>query len=556
MHKKYIYLSFGLVLIVTIAGLFLDIMAPDGALYASIAKTMSLNNDFINLYSLGNDWLDKPHFPFWITALTFQILGISSFTYKLPAVIFFFFAVWITYKFTKENYTKETAVYAAIILATSLHSVISNFDVRAEPFLTATIIAAVYYFHLYIRQKKLLFLILGSAFAAFSLMTKGMFTLIPIIAALVGELTLKRNWKTLFSPYWLLAIVLVFIFTIPELYSLYQQFDSHPEKIVFGRNNVSGIKFFFWDSQFGRFFNNGPIVKSKGDIFFFLHTILWAFLPWSILFYLATFLKIKRNVKKVSKTEEYYSLFGSLATILVFSLSKFQLAHYTNIVFPFMAIITADFIVKLKEQYKNYIRSYTVIQFFIIAVGIVVIPILAIYMFGSVSVYFITGLLVIAGVSYMVFKDQKLSQINKTFLYSTLSYILLYWFMMTDFYPNLLPYQGGVKAARYVNKNLPEINVIKKELNSDLVYKLYNSKGFEFYTDKKINRVPVKEIKNHKNEIFFINEGQFEWLQKKAVPMEIVEKIDYYPITRLNIKFIDKNTRETQLSNNYIVKIK
>ncbi len=548
MHKKYIFLSIGLVLIVVIAGLFLDIMVPDGALYASIAKTMSLNNDFINLYSLDNDWLDKPHFPFWITALTFKIIGISSFTYKLPAVIFFFFGVYITYKFTKENYTKETAIYAVIILATSLHSVISNFDVRAEPFLTATIIAAVYYFHLFIKQKKLIFLILGSAFAAFSLMTKGMFTLIPIIAALGGELVVKRNWKTLFSPFWLIAIGLVFIFTIPELYSLYQQFDIHPEKTVFNKNNVSGIKFFFWDSQFGRFFNSGPIVKSKGDVFFFLHTILWAFLPWSILYYIATFLKIKRNVKKASKTEEYYSLFGSIATILVFSLSKFQLAHYTNIVFPFMAIITADFIVKLREQYKNYIRSYTIIQYCVIAVGIVVIPIIAIYMFGSVSVYFIIGLLVIVGVVYLVFKDEKLEPITKTFLYSTLSFILLYWFMMTDFYPNLLRYQADVHAARYVNANLSEINVVKKELYGDF--------GFEFYTNKKINRVAIEEIKSHKSEVFFVNAKQFQWLQENGVDFEIIEKMDHFLITRLNIKFVNRETRETQLSHNYILKIK
>lgn len=548
MHKKYIFLSIGLVLMVVIAGLFLDIMVPDGALYASIAKTMSLNNDFINLYSLENDWLDKPHFPFWITALTFKILGISSFTYKLPAVIFFFFGVYITYKFTKENYTKETAIYAVIILATSLHSVISNFDVRAEPFLTATIVAAVYYFHLFIKQKKLIFLILGSAFAAFSLMTKGMFTLIPIIAALGGELVVKRNWKTLFSPYWLLAIGLVFIFTIPELYSLYQQFDLHPEKTVFNRNNVSGIKFFFLDSQFGRFFNSGPIVKSKGDVFFFLHTILWAFLPWSILYYIATFLKIKRNVKTASKTEEYYSLFGSIATILVFSLSKFQLAHYTNIVFPFMAIITADFIVKLREEYKNFIRSYTVIQYCVIAVGIAVIPILAVYMFGSVSGYFILGLIVLIGVVYLVFKDKKLERIDKTFLYSTLSFILLYWFMMTDFYPNLLRYQADVNAARYVNANLPEINVVKKELYGDF--------GFEFYTNKKINRVPIEEIKNHKSEVFFVNAKQFQWLQENRVDFEIIEKMDHFLITRLNIKFINKKTRETQLSNTYILKIK
>lgn len=68
--------------------------------------------------------------------------------------------------------------------------------------------------------------------------------------------------------------IILLIFISPELICLYIQFDSHPEKIVFGNTHVSGIRFFFWDSQFGRFFNTGPI-KGKGDPFFlYAHVIV------------------------------------------------------------------------------------------------------------------------------------------------------------------------------------------------------------------------------------------------------------------------------------------
>jgi hypothetical protein len=73
--------------------------------------------------------------------------------------------------------------------------------------------------------------------------------------------------KDNFNVKWLLVFILTFIFIIPEIYAVYNQFDLHPEKVVFGKKNVSGMKFLFWDSQFGRFFNNGPI-KGKGDITF------------------------------------------------------------------------------------------------------------------------------------------------------------------------------------------------------------------------------------------------------------------------------------------------
>jgi hypothetical protein len=59
-------------ILVNAGGLLIDILEPDGALYATIAKTIARSGDFINLYVDGKDWLDKPHFPFWMAALSFR----------------------------------------------------------------------------------------------------------------------------------------------------------------------------------------------------------------------------------------------------------------------------------------------------------------------------------------------------------------------------------------------------------------------------------------------------------------------------------------------------
>ncbi|MBL0132485.1 MAG: hypothetical protein IPP43_16420 [Chitinophagaceae bacterium] len=104
-------------------------------------------------------------------------------------------------------------------------------------------------------------------------MTKGVFTLIPVGAAMAGELIIKKNWKELFHWKWLVAGALLVVFISPELYSLWYQFDRHPEKTVFGKTNVSGIRFFLWDSQFGRFLNSGPI-KGK-EIRHFLYILYY-----------------------------------------------------------------------------------------------------------------------------------------------------------------------------------------------------------------------------------------------------------------------------------------
>ncbi len=533
-----------LIIGVTILGFPLDMMPPDAALYGSIAKAMHLNNDFVNLFSLGKDWLDKPHLPFWLTAISFKIFGVSNFAYKLPGVLIFFFGVWVTYKFTKENYDKETAIIAALILATSLHSVISNFDVRAEPYLTGFIIASLYWFYKYIKNKKWSDLIIANLFCSFAIMTKGVFAIIPIVAALGGHFIIKKQWKEILNPMWVVALVFIILFILPEIHALYLQFDIHPEKMVFGKTNVSGIKFFLWDSQFGRFFNTGPI-KGHGDVFFFIHTILWAFLPWSILFYIATFFKIKRNIKEVNKEEEYYTIFGALATILVFSLSKFQLAHYTNIVFPFMAIITADFIVKLKSEYHKLQKTYRITQWILIGISLFAIIALSVLMNPDINLW-IFPIIILCLLAVTIVKRNNYNKTKRVFYYSLISFCFLYSFMLTHFYPTLFKYQGGVHAARYVNENnFDNINVLNTNHNF----------GFEFYCNKPINRVNSEDITKMSNQVFFLNDKDVTLLSEKNIRFSIIKEFDYYRITKLKGSFLNKNSRENTLGKKYVVKL-
>jgi 4-amino-4-deoxy-L-arabinose transferase-like glycosyltransferase len=46
---------------------------------------MAEHNDFVNLYN-NTDWLDKPHFPFWITATSLKILGVNSFRLQVACI--------------------------------------------------------------------------------------------------------------------------------------------------------------------------------------------------------------------------------------------------------------------------------------------------------------------------------------------------------------------------------------------------------------------------------------------------------------------------------------
>ena len=74
-NPKPLYYLISLAVLVNFTGLMVPLMDPDAGIYASVAKTMVQENDYVNLYFHDMDWLDKPHFPFLVTAFSFKFFG-------------------------------------------------------------------------------------------------------------------------------------------------------------------------------------------------------------------------------------------------------------------------------------------------------------------------------------------------------------------------------------------------------------------------------------------------------------------------------------------------
>ena len=88
LFKKDYIILYILLLIVYISGLWIPLMENDSAQHATMAMRMYLENDFLNIYKAGKDYLDKPHMHFWLAALSFKIFGISDWAYRIPALLF------------------------------------------------------------------------------------------------------------------------------------------------------------------------------------------------------------------------------------------------------------------------------------------------------------------------------------------------------------------------------------------------------------------------------------------------------------------------------------
>lgn len=544
---KWLYLLIGAAVLVNFTGLFIPVIGPDGTLYASIAKTMAQKNDFVNLYAYGQDWLDKPHFPFWVTALSFKLFGISTWAYKLPGIMFMMMGAFYTYLFGKALYNKQIGLWAALILLTAQHIVLSNNDVRAEPYLTGLIIAAVYHFYQSHTKSSFLQLVWGCLFAACAIMTKGVFAIIPIGGAIAGHLIITRQWKQLSTARWWLAVVLTLIFILPELYCLYQQFDLHPDKLIFGHHYVSGVRFFFWDSQFGRFFNTGPI-KGHGDPSFFIHTTLWAFLPWSLLLFVAIYRFIKTGIRNV-QSAEWYCVSGSLLTFLLFSASKFQLPHYLNIVFPFFAIITAQYLYKVREI--KSIKAIRLVQ--TIVTGLMALAIIALnYFYQPETWNFLIALCLLLCIAGLVFLPHRVGKgvVAQMVVLTTMVSFFVNIYLNTIFYSSLLKYQAGSEAAMWINKNNPQ-NLPVVQLNDEYV------SSFTFYIAGPVNTISDDNPKSYPTKpfIFYGPAGRIKQLGQMGWHIKQLKSFQRYWISRLKPAFLNKFTRAAETNEMQVVYI-
>lgn len=559
-------------ILVNAGGLFIPILEPDGSLYATIAKTIAHTGDFVNLRVDGRDWLDKPHFPFWMAALSFRVLGVNAFAYKFPALLFWAAGALYTWRLALQLYGKSVAALATLIYVSAAHLVISNNDVRAEPYLTGLIIGAVYHFFKASRVNTtsgegswlprhnvslLCHLFAGSLLSACACMTKGPFVLITIGAGFILDWVWGREWVQFRQIRWWLAIVLTAVFMLPELICLYLQFDRHPEKVVFGHTGVSGIRFFFWDSQFGRFFNTGPI-KGNGDPFFYFHTLLWAFLPWSLLLYAAVIRKPKRNVPG-----DLICLGGALASFVIFSLSRFQLPHYLNILFPFFSILTAVYLYNVHRRMAR--KAIRIAQDTInVILPVLVLLLCWFFRFNGWPLLMIV-IVALAVLSFVLFRQPVLSSpIARSFWMSMLAFAFINFIL----YPAILRYQAGTQAGRFLGQH-PEIVNSASATNTStsvantgagpaaeapvafLLLEAPVSFSFEFDAPGTVARVSIDSLPHPlpAGGIIVFAPAKFaDSLHEKGYQTAPLQHFDYFHISQLTGEFLNYRTRTSVLT--------
>jgi 4-amino-4-deoxy-L-arabinose transferase-like glycosyltransferase len=538
------YALAGLCLLVYAGALLFPLVDKDAAHHANIALHMLQYNDYTSLVDRHMEYLDKPHFLFWISAASFKLFGVTTFAYRLPAVLFGLLSIYSTFKLARHLSDKTTAKLAAAMLATAQGFILSINDARMETPLIAAIIFGLWHMIVFVDNRKLIHIVLAALGAAIAFSTKGWIGPAIIFIAVFFYILLNKKWSVLLSWRTWLFIPLLGLFISPVLYAYYLQFDLHPEKVIRNRSNISGIKFILWDQNFERF---GGDSFSKGgrnsSVFFLYHTFLWAFFPWCIAAYVALVFWLRRMFwfKKWRQPFGFAAL--SFAFILfTISFSKFKMPHYVFMLLPLAALFTAPYL-RLVLTYKRGLRFYYPLHMVLAGLVIAATIVLNYYFFPPQDIAMhIAGAVLLFTLLALLFK--KIPVKGMKVIYVTVMTALVFnVFMNYNFFPSLLKYQGGNELAFKMKKE--NIQVADEKISLLDV----NAHSFDFYRGYNHEIIQSdnlkEELATRQDHYFLLTTRQARSMPDSFRIEPFVSHVDYN-VTTLRLKFLNPKTRMTR----------
>ena len=545
--NRYLW-GFAALLCVYVCNLGIDIMEIDAAQYASISREMQESGSYLEVYHRGKDYLDKPPFLFWSSALSFQLFGIHNWSYKLPALLVLLIGIYSTYRFSRLWYDEQRSRVAALVLASTQAYFLMTNDVRTDGLLTGWNMLAIWQLAAYLHSRHWRHLFVAAVSIALAMMSKGPLGLVLPGIALGGHLLLTRNYKAIFDYKWLLMLMMVALLLLPMCIGLYQQFDMHPEKEVYGLQGPSGLKFFFWTQSFGRITGEN-YWQNDSPVYYFLQTMLCDLQPWVLLFFPALIWVLWLLVKdglRLKHLPEGFSVSGFVLMLVVLSASRYKLPHYVFPLFPFAAIIVAHFLYTLQEakpallqRVGNWFLAFQV-SFILAAMAV------ATYLFPLKEWW---AWMLIIGMGFLAYHFRKTLQGVEAIVFPVIFIAGITGMVMaTAFYPALMAYQSTNTAGRWAQVHAPD---------ADGFY--FFSKGghsLDFYAQRTVPQIFDHQLDTLQQETFIYTgvAGLAHFRSNYDGKFEVVWEAPDFTVSRLNFSFLLPNQRDQAVKAAYIMR--
>jgi len=526
-------------LIIYFTGLFVD-AAGDAAKYAAIARNIFNSGDLINLSIHDLPYNQKPPFLFWLSSAGYMLFGINNFGFKFFPVLYSFFGIFCTYKLGQSLYSKKVGQIAAILIGFSEIYFLYNVDVHTDLVQLSNVVFSLWQLSEYLKKKKILNFTLAFFGIGLAVLTKGPIGAFIPAFAVIFVLLYRKEYKQLINPKWILGILITVLTISPALIGLYNQFGAE------------GIKFFFWTNNMGRITGTYTVNKSN-DYFFYLHTLLYIYAPWSLLLFLSIFYDFKSLVKKQFKESDYFVFGGIWLFFIIISISKGKSPNYISNIMPLFTIVIAKWLTLfMPNPESKFIKIALIMQAIIVSLLWCCLLLFAGYLFppGNIYIYilFSTGFLITLYI-YIKMRGELLVHI----LFPSLIIISIFSFYVNySALPDILKYQSSIAASKTFNERA----------NEEAVLYNYDYEQFElyFYGRNKVilidDSIKLANVCTKSNSWIFCYEKGLAEIKNLNTNIDTTFVFNHRGLYNLSFEFLMPSTRINSLEKTYLVKTK
>jgi 4-amino-4-deoxy-L-arabinose transferase-like glycosyltransferase len=513
----------------------IDTMDVDASQYASMSREMSESGSYLQVYEQGKDYLDKPPLLFWLSSLSITIFGATNFAYKFPSILFAILALFSTYRFARLFYEQTIAFWSALVLGSSQAFFLITNDIRTDTILMSCVITSIWLLSEWYQSQRMVYFVAGFFAMGLGLLAKGPVAVIVPVLSFGIHFLLKRQFNFIFRWEYIIGLFVLAVLLLPMSLGLYQQFDAHPEKTVNGLKNVSGLRFYYWTQSFGRI-TGESVWNNHASFSFLFENLLWGMLPWTLFFVTGLICQLTFLIKarfRVGEPQEMITLGGFLLSYCALGISKYQLPHYIYVVLPFIAIITARMIASIYFKREKPVFKKWILPVQILVIGsMLTLPFLIlVYVFPS-SQFFPWILAAAACILVSVILLNAKIQ-HKLLVISLACIMALNVFMSLWFYPQLLHYQAGNNAGKFISR---------MNIDRDHFY-MYQFQG---------NRTSLHFYS--RTYLLTMDEG-LDTIRSSGRLHQIVYQGLDFRVSTLNAGFINKDTRSGVCKKYYIVRL-
>ena len=349
----------GATLVAVCLGLFLPLfwqlpLLRSEAMYALIPQEMLAARSWLTPTLNGVHYLDKPHLLYWLSLVSYKLLGISEWSARVPTLAMTVGEVWLTYLIGRRLIGRIAAWLGGFVLITCIGFFVLHLQILTDHLITLSLLAALYCLVRWqdtpIRRWSILFFL--SLVAGF--LSKGFIGLLfPVLIGLIYAWQLKdRPLLRLFlSPSGIaLTVILLAAWAVGSELA-----------------NPGYLKFQIVNEQIMRFLGH----RHPPDINGFTIPGFWLFLgiwlmPWTFILPSALYRFWQATLPAREERPAARLLITWAAVILVFfTVSSSRIEYYSLPAFPALALI-------LGWRIKRYLGTNgdRVIPWSLIALGL------------------------------------------------------------------------------------------------------------------------------------------------------------------------------------------